>query len=154
MIEKYITICNLLELTGPAFPHLEQVQTIIRQPDFRYEKNECPEILENVFLASSYWLDRELFDESYLYRKKNHHLTSTQEVHLTMTDIGSTLIDKGFSIEYIPEEYIEIGPHHLAEYVKTFAEQCHKRNTFLHAKIPHKINAKKIICHRIDDRQH
>ena len=138
MIEKYIEISDLLNQMGDPMPHLEKIQKIIQDPDFRCEKKAFPEVLVDIFLNSSYWLAQELFDESYLYREKDRNLNGMQSLHLKMTDIGSALIDKGFPVEYHPEKYNQKGPSELAGYAKTFAEQCHKRHAFLHGKIPHK----------------
>ena len=138
MIEKYIEISDLLNQMGDPMPHLEKIQKIIQDPDFRCEKKAFPEVLVEVFLNSSYWLAQELFDESYLYRKKDQNLHGMQSLHLKMTDIGSALIDKGFPVEYQSEKYTQKGPAELAGYAKTFAEQCHKRHAFLHGKIAHK----------------
>ena len=137
MIEKYLEICNLLDCLGQFNPNLDTIQKIIQQPDFRYAPYEFPEILTNTLSASSYWLDQELFDERYLYKKENKNLSSLQEAHLKMLDIGVTLLNKGFPLKYDPEHFSEPGVTQLGNYVKTFIEQCHKRKAFLE-KIPHK----------------
>lgn len=127
MIEKYLEVCNLLDCLGHFHPNLDAIQKIIQQPDFRYEAYEFSNMLTNTFLASSYWLDRELFDESCLYKKTSQ----TTSPHLKLLDIGCTLIDKGFPLEYDSRKYEENGVNQLAPYVKTFVEQCHKRHAFL-----------------------
>ena len=91
MIEKYIDICNLLDCFGHFHPNLDAIQRIIRQPDFRYDPYESPEILTDTFLNSSYWLDSELFDESCLYKKEKQNLPSVQQIHIKMLDIGAVL---------------------------------------------------------------
>lgn len=131
MFKKYLQICSLLEEIGPCQPRLAKIQHLIQNPDFQYDEKSAPHILTDTFLASSYWLDQELFDDSYLYGKGKTNLTAMQKAHLTMTDIGATLLDKGFSLEYTPEEFSQDGKAQLAPYVKTFSEQCHKRRNFL-----------------------
>ena len=138
MIEKYTTICFLLEEPGDIISRLNKIKQIIRHPGFIYDKNSHPEILENTFLASSYWLDQELFEESYLYKMKKPYLLGMQKLHLRMVDIGVTLLDKGFPLKFEPEKYAQTGPHQLATCVKVFAEQCHKRHHFLHKETIHK----------------
>ena len=149
MIEKYLEICELLDQIGDMKVHLDLAHQRIKSPDFYYSPEECPEILTNTFLACSYWLDKELFDESCLYKKDCNHISS----HVKMLDIGCTLIDKGFTLEYDPTHYKQNGLHQLGGYVKTFAEQCHKRHAFLHEKIAHKTNSQKIIPHQIGNKQ-
>ena len=127
MIEKYLQVCGLLEQVGTGESHLDQIQKIVQKPDFQYDVLSCPNFLTNLFLACSYWLDKELFDERCLY-ERCHKVASP---HLKMLDIGATLIDKGFPLEYHPQKYEQNGPKHLAPYVKTFVEQCHKRHAFL-----------------------
>lgn len=136
MIEKYIEVCELLDEIGPMSSCLDEVHKKIKSPDFHYNSEEYPEILTGTFLAYSYWLDRELFDESCLYETDYNKAPS--EVHLRMLDIGCTLIDKGFPLEYEPEKYAQNGPHQLGGYVKTFVEQCHRRHAFLQERISHK----------------
>ena len=132
MIEKHvIRMCELLDRLGSFGTRLDLIREIIQAPDFCYESSPYSEMLTNRFMASSYWLDRELFDESYLYQKKTQGLFPMQKAHLEMLDIGGELLDKGFPLVYRPEKYTEKGPHHLAGYVKTFVEQCHKRHAFL-----------------------
>ena len=89
-------------------------------------------------MESSYWLDRELFEESCLYKTKTQNLSNQQKVHLQMVDIGVALLDKGFPLKFEPQKYTQQGPNQLASYVKTFAEQCHRRQQFLHKKATHK----------------
>ena len=139
MIRKYVKICSLLEKLGQPIPRLEQVQQIIQDPGFKYQKMPFSEILTDTLARSSYWLRTELFDESYLYQKDSKNLsTEVQLTHLKLLDIGCTLMDKGFPLEYHPEKYKEKGPDQLAGYVKTFVEQCHKRRNFLNGKITHR----------------
>ena len=134
MFEKYIKICELLDCLEPSHPRLDIVRQMIQQPDFHYDKLACPEFLTNTLMMSSYWLDHELFDESYLYKKEDQNLSAMQQTHLKMVDIGVLLLDKGFPLKYNVEDFLQIGPHQLGGYVKTFAEQCHKRYAFLHGK--------------------
>ena len=136
MLEKYLEVCDLLEKIGFEGYHLNSIYQKVKSPDFQYKKEDLPEILICTFLASSYWLDMELFDESCLYKMDYKNVLSQK--HLKMLDIGCTLIDKGFPIEYIPENYTQTGPHQLGGYVKTFVEQCHKRHAFLQERISHK----------------
>lgn len=139
MIEKYGQICYLLEELGNFDARFNEIEKIIQSPNFRYEKKDFPEILEDTFLRSSYWLRTELFDESYLYQTEPSQLQGEQHAHIRMLDVGATLIDKGFPLEYHPEQYQKKGPDVLAPYVKAFSEQCHKRHDFLTAKpVSHK----------------
>ena len=131
MIEKYIHICDLLDCLGAFPPRLDIVQQMIKQPDFCYIPYESPEILTDTFLASSYWLDKELFDETYLYKRNTENLSPMQKTHLKMVDIGVDLLEKGFPLKYNPDKFVAQGPRQLSEYVKTFAEQCRKRRAFL-----------------------
>ena len=132
MIEKYARrMCELLDQLRSFGTRLELIHEIVQARDFCYEPSPYSEMLTNSFMASSYWLDRELFDESYLYLQKTQDLFPMQKAHLEMLDIGGELLDKGFPLVYRPEKYTEEGPHHLAGYVKTFVEQCHKRHAFL-----------------------
>ena len=110
---------------------LEQIQHIIQDPNFKYQKESCPDILTDTLTQSSYWMHTELFDESYLYKKENQFLSSSQKIHLKMVDIGVMLLNKGFPLEYEPKNFSQIGSNQLATYVKTFVEQCHKRHAFL-----------------------
>ena len=142
MIERYLKICELLEQLGSNQSHLDQVQSIIQKSDFRYDPLSRPDFLVNLFLASSYWLDTELFDESCLY-KTDHKNTSA---HLKMLDIGCTLIDKGFSLKYYLQHYNHTASNQLGGYIKTFANQCYKRHAFLQKRISHqKKNGKNLI---------
>ena len=134
MLKKYIQICNLLDDIGPFQPRLKAVQEMVRSPDFVYQKKSSPHILTGTFARSSYWLDKELFDETCLYANKDDDLTSGQQTHILMLDIGSDLISKGFPMEYQPNDYAPKGPDQIAPYVKVFIEQCHKRHTFLSSK--------------------
>lgn len=135
MIEKYINICYLLEQLGPPMPRLEQIQKIIQDPNFKYQKEAFPEILTDTLAQSTYWLRTELFDESYLYQKDPQKLsTAIQLSHLKLLDIGCALMDKGFPLEYRQEKYEQKGPDQLAGYVKAYIEQCHKRHRFLNKK--------------------
>ena len=136
MIEKYLEICDLLEKIGFGESYLDAIYQKVKSPDFRYKEEDFPEIVTSALLASSYWLDTELFDESCLYKTNYKNVQSPK--HLKMLDIGCALIDKGFPIEYIPEHYAQTGPHQLGGYVKTFVEQCHKRHAFLQERISRK----------------
>ena len=135
MLEKYLEICDLIDLYGTKESRWDIIYQKIKAPDFQYKTEEFPEILVSTFLASSYWLDTELFDEKCIYKTDHKNVDSS---HLKMLDIGCILIDKGFPLEYDPEKHMHIGPHQLGGYVKTFVEQCHKRHAFLHNRIPHK----------------
>ena len=138
MLEKYIEICELLDCLGQFHPRLDIVQKMVQQPDFHYDKFACPEFLTNTLMVSSYWLDRELFDETYLYKKENQNLLPMQQAHLKMVDIGVLLLDKGFPLKYDAENFLQNDPHQLGGYAKVFVEQCHKRHDFLHKKVIHK----------------
>ena len=132
MKSKYYQICLLLDQLGPLNSRLDVIHEIIREPDFQYKKGEGGDVVLSQFLRSSYWLDRELFDESYLYKKKKQNLLPIQNDHLKMVDIGAELLHKGFPIKYNPQEYVDHGPDQLGTYVKTFVNQCHKKYTFLY----------------------
>lgn len=134
MIEKYLQICNLLDQIGPIKPRLDMVQRIIQSPDFKYQKEAFPEILTDTLAQSSYWLDAELFDESYLRQKSGENLSATQQAHLKMLDIGIFLMEKGFPLKHNSEKFNDTGKSNLAPYAETFIRQCHQRNAFLHEK--------------------
>ena len=138
MLKKYLQICDLLEQLGSPQTRLELIQEIIQKPDFKYQKESFPEILTDTLAQSAYWLDTELFDESYLYKKPDPSLFPMQNIHLKMLDIGVSLLDKGFPLKYNTEKYSSTGKANLAAYAKTFIEQCHKRRDFLHRKTTHK----------------
>lgn len=131
MQKDYRQIYLLLEQTGPWYPRLERIHKIIRQPSFQYRQAEAADMISDIFMKSSYWLDQELFDDSYLY-KPPKNLLPFQRIHLKMVDIGVTLLNKGFPLCYAPSNYQEKGPSQLSPYVKTFIEQCHKKRNFLH----------------------
>lgn len=149
MIEQYIQICELLDSIGHFKPRLEMVQEIIQKPDFQYNPLECPKILTRTFICSSYWLDKELFDESYLYKKNLQNLSSMQQNHMQMINIGALLLSKGFPLEYEQEKMNIDGPKNLIPYAKTFVEQCHKRKAFLEKKITKKRNVTKLSAQKI-----
>ena len=134
MLEKYFEICKLIDDAQESLmSRLEKIQKIIQDPNFKYQKEACPQIMTGTLASSSYWLRLDFFDESCLYQKKSKD--GIQQLHLKLLDIGSALIDKGFPLEYHPEKYKEQGPDQLAPYVKAFVEQCHKRHAFLHKEI-------------------
>ena len=138
MKEKYRQIYPLLEQLGPWQSRLEQMHKIIRDPLFRYEQKDGGDVILNLFLRSSYWLDKELFDDSYLYNRKIKKLLPMQQVHLKMVTIGADLLAKGFPLMYQPTDYNVTGPSQLSIYVKTFAEQCQKTYALSRQKISHK----------------
>ena len=130
MIEKYFEICKLIDGAQESLmSRLEKIQKIIQDPNFKYQKEACPQIMTGTLASSSYWLRLDFFDESCLYQKKPKD--GIQPLHLKLLDIGSALMDKGFPLEYHPEKYQEKGPDQLGPYVKAFVEQCHKRHAFL-----------------------
>ena len=137
MQNKYMYICNLLDQIGPVSPRLDLIHKMIKSPDFIYRKEEHPEMMMKTLAESSYWLDQELLDESYLYQKEIQKLSPMQQAHLKMIDIGCLLMEKGFPLEYHTEDFTALGPNQLAPYVQIFVEQCHKRKSFLE-KRPHK----------------
>ena len=124
---KYYQICRLADADGPWEPRLNEIRAIIQQPDFEYKKECGADIAVSAITRSSYWLDKELFNESYLYQKQKQNLFELQPIHFELVDIGAFLLSKGFPIKYNPEEYAEKGPDQLAPYVKEFVKQCHKR---------------------------
>ncbi|MBQ3696171.1 MAG: hypothetical protein II938_04325 [Alphaproteobacteria bacterium] len=136
MREKYFEICDLINELGPLNARLDSVRGIVSKPDFQYKKEEGGDIVAGQFLASSYWLAQELFDESYLYKKTSRLLTASQNAHLKMVDIGVELLNKGFPLQYDPAKYEAVGPGKLAPYVKTFAEQCQKKHALVHNRTP------------------
>ena len=106
MIEKSTKrICELLDQLGSFGTRLDLILEIVQNPDFCYEPSPYSKVLTNRFVVSSYWLDRELFDESYLYQQEMQDLFPMQKAHLKMLDIGGVLIDKGFPLEYHPQKY-------------------------------------------------
>ena len=138
MKEKYFEIYTLLDQLNDPVSRLKRVHEIIQKPDFQYEKEGGGDLILSMFLASSYWLDRELFDESYLCRKQSKNLLPSQNLHLKMLDIGVSLLEKGFPLEYNSLQYNAPGLSQIGNYVKIFSEQCKKRYTFLHKKTAHK----------------
>jgi hypothetical protein len=135
---KYYQICRLADADGPWEPRLNEIRTIIQQPDFTYKKEFGADIAIGAIIRSSYWLDKELFNESYLYQKQKQDLFELQPIHFELVDIGAFLLSKGFPIRYNPEEYTEKGPDQLAPYVKEFVKQCHKRYKLFYEKNSHK----------------
>ena len=140
MQNVYYQIYMLLDQLNQPNSRLNKIQKIIQQPNFQYKKEDGADLILSMFLKSSYWLDKELFDESYLYKKENKNLLPMQQIHLTMVDIGATLLTKGFPLEYRASEYITAGPKELAPYVETFVKQCHNRHTFLQQNTSQKNN--------------
>ena len=103
-----------------------------------YKKEYGADIAIGAIIRSSYWLDRELFNESYLYQKQKKNLFELQPIHFELVDIGAFLLSQGFPIRYNPEEYAEKGPDQLAPYAKEFVKQCHKRYKLFYEKTSHK----------------
>ena len=137
--EDYFHISQLAQEPSPWLSRLSQIRKIVRKPDFRYSKEDGADFMIASFLGSSYWLDKELFNENYLYRRKFKGLhTASQEIHFQMVDVGALLLKKGFPLEYDPSTYREPGPNQLASYVKAFVKQCHKRYNLFYKKIAHK----------------
>ena len=141
MKETYFKIYILLEQLGNPIPRLEMVDRIVRQSSFKYKKEDGADLVQALFLRSCYWLDKELFDETYLYKKSQQTLSSIQNHHLKMVNIGAILLEKGFPLNYNTLEYTAQGPNQLGNYVKIFIEQCHKQHAFLH---PETLGQKKI----------
>ena len=127
MTEEYFEILDLLEEQSNPLPRLQKIHEIVQQPNFQYEQGTGDFVL-GVFLKSGYWLDRELFDESYLYSKNPQNLSPSQMVHWKMVDIGVSLLDKGFPVRYNPAEYVQQGPFQMGSYVKTLVEQIHTKH--------------------------
>ena len=138
MRNQYYQIYSLLDQLESWNPRLDKIQHIIRRPDFHYSKKDGGDFILNMFLRSSYWLDKEVFVEDYLYKKRKQDLLPMQKAHLKMVDIGVALLEKGFPIKYNPSEYNHVGPDQLGNYVETFIKQCHKKYAFLHKKVAHK----------------
>ena len=99
MKQDYFQILDLLQEQSDALSRYEKIHDIVQQPHFRYEKDRAGDFVLGVFLKSGYWLDRELFDESYIYSKENQNLSPSHLVHLKMVDIGVSLVDKGFPVQ-------------------------------------------------------
>ena len=72
---KYCQICRLVGEQGPWAPRLEGIRAIIQQPDFEYIKEYGGDIAVGSVMKASYWLDKELFDESYIYKKRKQNLS-------------------------------------------------------------------------------
>ena len=129
LAKDYIDIIFLSQETGPYTPRLYQMREIIEKPDFRYSKEDGADDMLIVFLGSSYWLDKELLDEDYLYKKdlpKQH--TGMQKVHFLMVDMGALLLKKGFPLEWDWDMLSSgLGMDQVTPYAKAFARQCHKR---------------------------
>ncbi|MBP5534620.1 MAG: hypothetical protein J6Y03_03850 [Alphaproteobacteria bacterium] len=137
--EDYFQINQLAGEASPWLPRLNQIRKIIQKPDFQYSEEDGADFMLTSFLGSSYWLDKELFNENYLYRRKFKGLhTAFQEIHFQMVDIGALLLKKGFPLEYEPSIYRNQGPDQLASYVKAFVKQCHERYNLFYKKIAHK----------------
>ncbi len=128
MKQEYFQILDLLQEQGNALPRYEKIHEIIQQPCFQYEQGSVADFVLDVFLKSSYWLDRELFDDAYLYSKEGQNLLPTQRLHLKMVDIGVSLMNKGFPIKYNPSEYTQHGPDQLKPYIETFVKQIHNKH--------------------------
>ena len=71
LLEDYFQIGKLSQDLGPWLPRLDRIQKIIKKPDFQYRKEEGADFMLASFLGSSYWLDKELLNEDYLYKKRN-----------------------------------------------------------------------------------
>ena len=130
MLNKdYLDIVFLSQQPSPYIPRLYRMRKIIQKPDFRYNGEDDADYMVRVFLGSSYWLDKELLDEDYLYEKelsKQH--TVMQTVHFQMVDIGALLLKKGFPLEWdFDMSSTNAGLNQLTPYAKTFAKQCRKR---------------------------
>ena len=138
MREKYRQIYFLLDQQGQWLPRLDRIQQIVRHPDFLYQKEKGADIILSMFLKSSYWLDKELFDENYLYKRKKQNLLPIQNIHLKMVDIGVSLLEKGFPLEYNSSEYTLFGLNEMAPYVRRFVAQCHKKYNLSHIPMVHK----------------
>ena len=126
--QEYFQLLDLLQEQSNPLPRYEKIYDIVQQPHFQYEKSAATDFVLGVFLKSGYWLDRELFDESYLYSKENQNLSASQMVHIKMVDIGVSLMDKGFPVQYNPSEYTHLGVDQLGPYVKVLVEQIHKKH--------------------------
>ena len=137
MQKKYYQIYNLLDQLDQWPQRLKQIRKVVQKPDFQYEKEDGADLILGIFLRSSYWLDRELFDESYLYRRKKQKLSLMQEAHFQMVEIGAALLGKGFPLRYNSSEYSDLGPNQLRTYVKIFVKQCQKK-ALLGKKVSHK----------------
>ena len=137
MKKDYFQIYTLLDQLNDPLPRLQKIQEIIQKPSFQYKKKEGADLIMSLFLRSSYWLDKELFNECYLFSKENQNLSQMERIHLTMVDIGVSLLNKGFPLRYNPTEYTAIGPHQLGTYVRVFVDQCHRKHSLLHQKIAH-----------------
>ena len=129
LAKDYIDIIFLSQEPGPYMPRLCRMREIIQKSDFRYSKEDGADDMAYAFLGSSYWLDKELLDEDYLYKKdlpKQH--TVMQKVHFLMVDMGALLLKKGFPLEWDWDILSSgLGMDQVTPYAKTFAKQCHKR---------------------------
>lgn len=143
MQKAYRQIYLLLEELSQWNPRLDKIREIIQQPGFQYEKEEGADMISTIFVRTSYWLDKELFDDSYLYQKEKQKLLPFQTAHLKLVDIGAILLSKGFPLIYDPSAHTALGPNQLGPYVKTFVEQCHKRYALFYGKISHKDNIRR-----------
>ena len=138
MRQEYYQIYLLLDPLDQWNPRLNKIRKIVEKPTFQYTKEEGSDILLAMFLRSSYWLDKELFCESYLYKEDFQNLTAEQMAHFQMVDIGAALLNKGFPLKYEPAEYMALGPNQLGPYVKTFVDQCQKRYNLFYKKTSHR----------------
>lgn len=136
---KYYQVCLLMDEQGPWRPRLAKIRTIIQQPDFKYRKEYGADMAVGCVMMASYWLDKELFDESYLYQKQKQNLSGYQFVHFELVDIGAFLLNKGFPVEYDASKYPDINgmPNPIAPWVSNFVKQCHKRYELFYRKISH-----------------
>ena len=155
LLDKYLKLAHLLNKEESWLPRLEKVHETVLQPDFQYDAKSGAHIFIANFIQTSYWLDTELFDESYIYtkgysdavRKENLGYLEVRYAHLKMVDIGVSLLDKGFPLEYNRDDYrvSENGNDFLniAHWVKTFVKQCHKKHSLCHKVAQH--NRQKIV---------
>ena len=145
LMRKYWEVIRLVNEADSWFPRLDKIHEIVQQPDFYYAKEAgarlmADEMISN-FVCSSYWLDKEVFSEGYLYTKEKQVscFPGLVQAHLKMVDIGVSLLDKGFSLKYNPDDFKTPDGDLLppASWVKAFVEQCHKKHSLCH-QISHK----------------
>ena len=145
LMRKYWEVIRLVNEADTWFPRLDKIHEIVQQPDFHYAKEAvarlmADEMISN-FVCSSYWLDKEVFSEGYLYTKEKQFSCSPglAQAHLKMVDIGVSLLNKGFTLKYNPDNFKapdgDLLP--LASWVKVFVEQCYKKHSLCH-KVAHR----------------
>lgn len=129
--DGYFLLVRLINEGAYREQRLQLMNDIVQLPSFQLKEKESPQAFILAFAMSSYWLDTELFNDS-TCRKPVYcsDLSAVQKAHVQMLDIGSALIDKGFSFDWKMPVNANDGSH-MSSYVNTFLKQCKERNIWL-----------------------